>query len=487
MDDWTDRLAAVNAQDRPVGKLVVAHLHPGDVSTSWQQSFMNSVGFDQQGPQRLLQTDGRMGLISTQAGAGQLDKARNDVCARFLVDFPAADLLMFVDSDMGWDADAFERMAQTMAAHDLPILGGLCFGQRVTGVSAQHAPDAEAFPTLYAWSEADGAFSTLHDYPTDTVVEVAGTGAAFLMIRRDVLEALGGDWFSPVQVGDRTFGEDMSFCLRARRAGFRIHVDTGARTSHRKHTWITEATYREGRAPTSSAVTVVIPAKDRVDLTRSLVAQLDAQGGFSDILIMDNGSTDPDMVAWLAEQQIATVIDSADQGIHEMWNAGIDWAVAAHGGFSDVVLLNNDLILGPGFLRRLVAGLRSQPGMMLASGNYDRRPGSGVMPLRGICAGRYDGTGGLAGFAFAMRAEWVGMGYRFPDDMAWYFGDNDVCLAVERAGGWYGMVLDARVDHLDGGGNTSGSLVGPTFDDDMAAFQARWPDVALGSPSQLSA
>ena len=68
---------------------------------------------------------------------------------------------------------------------------------------------------------------------------------------------------------------------------------------------------------------------------------------------------------------------------------------------------------------------------MAVSGNYDGRPGVGVQQVHGICAGRYDGSGGLAGFAFALRAEWLATGYRFPTEAKWYFGDNDLCASIE--------------------------------------------------------
>lgn len=481
---WSDRLVEVN-RPGPSG-LVIAHLHPGEVSTSFQQSLMNTMGLDAARFGRMTDSRGHLGLIATQAGAGTIDKARNDAVAVFLTQHPEADLLLFADSDMGWDPEAAEVLAETMEQLDLPILGGLCFGQKVTGMGPQHSAPTEWFPTLYRWSTEDGAFDTAYDYPPDAVVEVGATGAAFVMIHRRVLEAVaaadGPNWFTPTTVEDhpRPFGEDMSFCIRARRAGFGTFVHTGVKTSHRKETWITESDYRDVRLPASSAVSVVIPVKDNLEMTRQLVGQLHAQGGYTDLLIFDNGSTDPATVEWLAAQDAATVFDAVGSGISEMWNAGIAEALARHGGLADVVLLNNDIRVGPRFLRRLVAGLRSQPGMMAASANYDGRPGSGVSPLRGICANRYDGTGGLAGFAFAVRAEWIASGFRFDESMAWWYSDNDLCLEVEKAGGWYGLVHDARCEHLGGGSQTvTPSDWADIIAADRKAFEAKWPHVTL--------
>lgn len=99
MGDWTDRLVEVN---RPAGKskLVIAHLHPGEVSTVFEESLVNTLNFDLATDQRLYRP-GQMGLLSVQAGAGSIARARNQAVAGFLDGHPDADLLLFIDSDMG--------------------------------------------------------------------------------------------------------------------------------------------------------------------------------------------------------------------------------------------------------------------------------------------------------------------------------------------------------------------------------------------------
>lgn len=480
MTDWTARLAEVNRAGP--AKLAVAHLHPGSVSTSFQQSLMNTMNLDQAGPRRMTDSRGRLGLISTQAGAGQLGKARNDAVAKFLAEYPESDLLMFVDSDMGWDPGAVETLAQTLEHHDLDIVGGLCFGQKVTGLGPQSTVDVEWFPTIYRWSEDGGGFDTAHVYPPESLIEVGATGAAFLLLTRRCLETIaeaeGPTWFDTVYVDGRSFGEDMSFCLRAGRHGFGTHVHTGVRVSHKKEVWFGESEYLDRRRPSSAAVSVVIPVKDNLELTRRLISQLNEQGGYTDILLYDNGSTDPKMVEWLAGQDVADVFDASDaDGIHVMWNRGIEEAQRRHGSV-DVVFLNNDISIGPMFVQRLVAWMRRSRAVAVC-GNYDKRRGVGVQPLQGICANRYDGSGGLAGFAFALSAEWL-EAWRFDEDFRWWYGDNDLCLSIEATGGWYGMVLDARCEHVGGGSQTA---TPDGWDDivtaDREAFEAKWPHVTL--------
>lgn len=478
-----DRLVAVN--NPGPSKVVVAHLHPGEVATSWQQSWMSSMAWDQSHHRRLFGEGGRLGLISTQAGAGQIGKCRNMAVRSFLDEHRDAELLLFVDSDMSWEPNAIDRLADLMDSTDLPIVGGLCFGQKVLGRDETHAPLTQWFPTIYRWVSEVNGFDTAYDYPADRVLEVGATGCAFVMMRRSCLEAIraaeGDEWFSTVTVAGRPFGEDLSFCLRAKKHGFAVHVDTSVKTSHRKEVWFSEGDYRDSRRASASAVTVVVPVKDNLELTRTLVSQLREQGGYTEILLFDNGSTDPEMVEWLGSQDVADVFDASDcpGGISQMWNAGIAEALARHRGLADVVFLNNDVALGRQFVRRLVGGLR-ESGAQAVCGNYDGRAGSGVLPVRGICANRYDGHGGLAGFAFALSAEWLASGFRFDEGMAWWFSDNDLCLEIEQAGGWYGVVADALCEHVHGGSQTATpDWWAERVAADRAAFEAKWPNVSL--------
>jgi len=446
---WTDRLQKVNSE----GRVVIAHLHPGEVSASFSESLLGLVLYDQSLHARLMHPHGdgmRFGYTSVACGAGRIADGRNQAVSRFLDLYPSAEWLLCIDSDMGFDADLLERLIAAADPTERPIVGGLCFAAKYAGHTGQHAALVNWTPTIYQQTP-EGAYTAAYAYPENRVIEVAASGAACLLIHRSVLTKIrdehGPVWFDNIN-DNGWMGEDFSFCRRARDAGFAIHVDTGAKTSHHKDVWFTEADYRDLRSPASTAVTVVVPVKDNLTDTRNLVARLHEQGGYTDILIFDNGSG-PEMRAWLEGQQVATVFDASELNIHEMWNAGIAEALTRHRGRADVVFLNNDVDLGPRFLRHLIGGLHADGALMAVSGNYDGRPGTGVMPTRGICARRYDGTGGFAGFAFALRAEWIASGYRFPAELKWWYGDNDLVLSIEKAGGWYGIALDAACRHLD--------------------------------------
>lgn len=484
--EWAAQFREVNTPAAGNGKVLLAYLHPGDVATSFHHSVLGMVAFDSGQAQRFVSTDGRLGITAQQCGAGRLSSGRNQACAQFL-DLWDAEWLLMIDADMGFDSDAAEQLVAAADAVERPVMGALCFGAKRAGEGPAHAMRTHFFPTLYRLhadpTTGRRTFDPAYEWPRGKVCEVSGTGAAFLLIHRSVLErirdAYGDKWFDEVTEDDTPFGEDLSFCLKLIDLGIPLHVHTGVETSHKKDVWVDRSLFDMLRRSPSPAVSVVIPVKDNFAYTRALVGQLFEQGGYDDLLIFDNGTTDPEMVEWLAAQDVAEVFDASGASIHEMWAAGVAEARVRHKGRADVVFLNNDIKLGDSFVVRLIGGLRSDPALLAVSGNYDGRRGASVVPVRGICAGRYDGSGGLAGFAFAVRSEYLET-YNFPKDMKWFYGDNDLCLSIERDGGWYGIVPDALVEHLDGGSRTERPADwDEIIEADRQAFLAKWPDVKL--------
>jgi GT2 family glycosyltransferase len=199
----------------------------------------------------------------------------------------------------------------------------------------------------------------------------------------------------------------------------------------------------------TSAIHVVIPVKDRLALTASLVRQLVDQGEATQILVYDNGSG-PTTRRWLerAERRHDLVlVDAAGWGLHRMWNDGICRS-RRRDPEADIAILNNDLVVGPSFLSGLQRGLHSAEDLWAVSPNYDDRPICGVQRVTSTFK-----DGGLAGFAFMAPARTFRR-VTFDEGFRWWYGDDDFVWQIARAGGTVGIVGDVRVEHVGGGSQT---------------------------------
>lgn len=222
--------------------VVVAYIHPGQVSSYFLESMLTTVLTDVARPQR------RLVNVLQEWSSANVSEARNIVTARFLDARTAdgrtvGDWLLWIDADMQWEPDAIDLLMQTAHAKDRPIVGGLCFGMSRDLL----------VPTIYQFVRTDdGGIATYRvtDYPLDQVVQCAATGAAFILIHRSVLEKMREHGFNPAfpffqetQLGDRPVGEDITFCLRAGQLGFPIHVDTRVKVGHHKSALLTESRF----------------------------------------------------------------------------------------------------------------------------------------------------------------------------------------------------------------------------------------------------
>jgi len=219
--------------DHPV---TVAWIHPGEIANSFAFSTMRMLVYE------IGTTQTCPSLLCERVGAGQIVRARNDVVKDFLQ--RNSEYLLFIDSDMGYPPEALQSLLQTARTYDLAVTGALCFAHRRSHPTddATQAERCEQVPTLYKWIETEdtAGFQTVVDYPRNTVCTVDGTGAAFLLISRKILEKIaeefGETWFDQIQHPKRKdpFGEDLSFCIRVAAAGGQIAVDTAVKTAHDK-------------------------------------------------------------------------------------------------------------------------------------------------------------------------------------------------------------------------------------------------------------
>ena len=163
-----------------------------------------------------------------------LTSQRNELVQRM-----RGDWIIFIDADMVFDVHAIQQLVAAREEGDFDILGGLCF-QRV----------APYQPTLYMREQPNSGGYLFLEKWEDDIVEVDGTGLAFVIIHRRVFERMvqkldnrpsfvWPPYEERVRLAPPDFfkwiggvGEDLRFCQDAKASGSRIFVDTRIKIGH---------------------------------------------------------------------------------------------------------------------------------------------------------------------------------------------------------------------------------------------------------------
>jgi hypothetical protein len=178
---------------------------------------------------------------------------------------------------MGFAPDTVERLYQAAEPVGRPFVGALAFSQREVGSDGMGGWATQATPTVFDWAKIDVVdddgkpaqqlgFAVRWDYPPDTLIPVAGTGCACVLVHRRVFELVqaehGPVWYDrvPNTSTGQIISEDLSFCLRVGALGVPMWVHTGVRTTHLKSVWLTERDYAAQRTVAALPVDVPIPA-----------------------------------------------------------------------------------------------------------------------------------------------------------------------------------------------------------------------------------
>jgi GT2 family glycosyltransferase len=317
--------------------------------------------------------------------------------------------LLWIDADMQWEPSAIDLLLEAADPKDRPIVGGLAFGMALDGM----------YPTIYQWAEIDGKLTTIRvrDYPTDSVIPVAATGAAFLLIHRRALQQMAAKNFDPAfpffaeSAGNgKPVGEDITFCVRAGICGLPVAVHTGARIGHHKSALLTEEQFfKQLPAGLPPGIGLVIPTRgDHPELLRAIVA---TSGLPADrvVIIDTHGSNGNGMDAGSVKQWATVITDTGEVNIHRWWNAGIN--LLAERGCDRVAVLNDDLVIAPDTLPKMARAL-----------------GSATLAV----TGNEDGTTLGAGHCWMLN---VGHGVRPDESFRWWCGDLQLWADAERAGG----------------------------------------------------
>ena len=150
--------------------------------------------------------------------------------------------IFFVDSDMTFRGDVLQKLLTDAEENNIDVVTGLCFTRKQPIRTAifkkceySQDKDGQLFPDAVNYM----------DYPKDELFPVAACGMACCLIRMSCVDNVLANFglpFSPAQ----GWGEDLSFCIRARELGHKIYCDSRVKVGHIAKTVITEEVFLKG-------------------------------------------------------------------------------------------------------------------------------------------------------------------------------------------------------------------------------------------------
>ncbi len=143
-----------------------------------------------------------------------------------------ADWVLWLDSDMVFGPDLLQRMLKVCTENDIDFLTALCFRRKPPFT-----------PCLFDRLDKVGrgaSYTAIMSVP-DGRFKVGGCGFAGVLMSTDVLMSVAskfdGRMFDPLE----GFGEDVSFCWRARQCGYDIWCDSEIEMGHVGNCIVTRA------------------------------------------------------------------------------------------------------------------------------------------------------------------------------------------------------------------------------------------------------
>ena len=193
-----------------------------------------------------------------------------------------------------------------------------------------------------------------------------------------------------------------------------------------------------------SPVNVVIPTKSNFTGLAELLSDLSLDPAVGTMCIVADGQAAFDALPDPPDHIIKIVVPDGI-GIQHMWNRGIE----AVGRESHIAFLNDDVRLSADCLSSLANSLDNDPTIGIICPNYSTVEMEEDRQVFNTCGSRYDGTGGLAGFAMMLRSDLAKV-YSFDEKLTWWYGDDDVLLWVTKTMGLRAVIAhQARCQHAD--------------------------------------
>ena len=147
-----------------------------------------------------------------------------------------AELILWLDSDMDLKPDTLRRLSEDLDA-GCDIVSGLYFGRRPP---SQPVIFSDCDIVKLADDQILPLATRFLDYPRDELFEVQGFGFGCVLMRMSAVARIRDEMglypFMPLG----GFGEDLSFCIRARKSGVKLWCDSRVLCGHIGHKTYTQ-------------------------------------------------------------------------------------------------------------------------------------------------------------------------------------------------------------------------------------------------------
>lgn len=175
----------------------------------------------------------RVGNSSINFATSSLVYDSRDRLAREAID-KESDYVLWLDSDMTFSADLLVDFMHDIEKEDVDSVCGLFFARRPNF-------DPCVWTKLRMGIGDEAINERLVDIP-DEMFEIDACGMAAVLMKTEMINAVmkkNGTAFQPLA----GYGEDVSFCVRARKLGFRLWCDPKIEVGHMARTRVTKETY----------------------------------------------------------------------------------------------------------------------------------------------------------------------------------------------------------------------------------------------------
>lgn len=219
--------------------VVVGYLHGDQLTQEFHHCLIQALNHDR----------GRNIIdLAPQYSGANICRARNKMVSDFLGN-DRAEWLWILDSDATFRPDMLDWLLADADPHERPIIGALAHQVRgktdenYKPIIDDHGSQVrEILPTMYRLEFDDqGGWVGYREATSYTVGlnEVDATGTHCLLVHRNVFEKIESPhpyrWFREDEIAPEVIsGEDIWFCIEARKCGFPIFVDTRLEAGHVK-------------------------------------------------------------------------------------------------------------------------------------------------------------------------------------------------------------------------------------------------------------